>query len=370
MGECLICHSRSPLISRSLGVCLACIRRDPPRALEITNKAHESARSRFSLPPCPPRDDGGVPCNGCANNCLIGVGRTGYCGLVKNIEGRLVRFGGTPEKGVLEWYYDPLPTNCVSSWFCPGCTGRGYPLHSYSPGPEFGYFNLAVFYGSCSFDCLFCQNWHYRSLSTKHSPTFSAKELALKVKDKKVSCICFFGGDPSTQMPHSLETCRIAYEIARDSGRILRLCWESNGNFTKDAAVTAGEYALNSGGNIKFDIKAWDENLNMALCGISNRSALENFKSLGRLHRKRPDPPLLSASTLLVPGYIDPVEVGKIAEFIGSIDRTIPYTLLAFYGCYAMVDLPTTTRSLAIECKQAALKHLDNVSIGNVHLLS
>jgi len=198
----------------------------------------------------------------------------------------------------------------------------------------------------------------------------SAEELASKVKDRRVSCICFFGGDPSTQMPHSLETCRVATEIARGSGRILRLCWESNGHFAKDMAMAAGEYALNSGGNIKFDLKAWDENLNIALCGVSNRSALQNFKSLGSLHMKRPDLPLLSASTLLIPGYIDAEEVGMIAEFISSVDPKIPYTLLAFYGCYAMGDLPTTSRSLAMECKQAALKHLENVSIGNVHLLS
>ena len=370
MGECLLCNTKSLLISDSIGVCLSCVRKNPAGALSITSKAHGMARSKFGLPPFPPRDKSGIPCNGCANRCSLGVGRTGFCGLVKNVDGKLVRFGGAPERGVLEWYYDPLPTNCVSSWFCPGCTGRGYPSFSYSLGPEFGYFNLAVFYGSCSFDCLFCQNWHYRYLSTKRSPTMSAKDLALKISDRRVSCICFFGGDPSTQMPHSLETCRIACEIARDSGRILRLCWETNGHLTHDMAMAAGEYALNSGGNIKFDIKAWDENLNIALCGISNREALKNFKSLGSIYEKRPDPPLLSASTLLIPGYIDSQEVEKIAEFIGSIDRKIPYTLLAFYGCYAMSDLPTTSRSLAIECKKSALKHLDNVSIGNPHLLS
>ncbi|MCX8182303.1 MAG: radical SAM protein [Candidatus Methanomethyliaceae archaeon] len=339
-------------------------------AIEITSESHKSTRSKFGLPPSPPRDEGGAQCKGCANNCKLWNGSTGYCGLVKNIDGRLVRLGGTPDRGVLEWYYDPLPTNCVSSWFCPGCTGRGYPIYSYSQGPELGYYNLAVFYGSCSFDCLFCQNWHYRSLSAKASPTISSKDLALKIKERRVSCICFFGGDPSTQMPHSLETCRIASEIARDSGRILRLCWETNGHFTREAAMSAYEYALKSGGNIKFDIKAWDESLNIALCGVSNRSALDNFKSLGKLYGKRPDPPPLSASTLLIPGYIDAEEVEMIADFISSVDRTIPYTLLAFYGCYAMGDLPTTSRSLAIECKQAALKHLDHVSIGNIHLLS
>lgn len=370
MGKCLLCQTRSPTISSSLGVCLACIRRRPSEALEITSRVHRETRSRFGLPPFPPRDSDGIACSGCANGCIIGPGRVGFCGLVRNVDGKLQRFGGTPERGVLEWYYDPLPTNCVSWWFCPGCTGRGFPVYAYSSGPEIGYYNLAVFYGSCSFDCLYCQNWHYRSLSARHSPSVSAGELASKAGERKVSCICYFGGDPSTQMPHSLETSRVAYEKAIESGRILRICWESNGNFSPEAVMVAAEYALKSGGNIKFDIKAWDDNLNIALCGISNHNPLKNFRSLGALYQKRPEVPLLSASTLLVPGYIDTEEVRGIAEFISSIDPSIPYTLLAFYGCYAMSDLPTTSRLQAIECKEVALKHLEHVNIGNVHLLS
>ncbi len=370
MGECLICRTRSPKISGSLKVCLACIRKHPSEALGITSRVHEDTRRRFGLPPYPPRDPDGLECKICANNCSLGVGRTGFCGLVKNVDGRLVRFGGTPDKGILEWYYDPLPTNCVASWFCPGCTGRGHPNFAYTSGPEYGYLNLAVFYGSCSFDCLYCQNWHYRSLSAKRSPSVSAEELAHKSMERKVSCICYFGGDPSTQMPHSLETSRIAYEFSKKSGRIIRLCWETNGNFSREMAMAAGEYALKSGGNIKFDLKAWDESLNISLCGVSNRATLDNFRSLSSLYRKRPELPVLSASTLLVPGYIDAEEVEMIAEFISSIDRSVPYTLLAFYGCYMMGDLPTTSWSLALECKDAALKHLDNVTIGNLHLLS
>jgi len=101
----------------------------------------------------------------CSNNCRIGLNEKGFCGLVLNIDGHLARMGGIPERGVLEWYYDPLPTNCVAWWFCPGCTGSGYPKYAYKPGAETGHANLAVFYGACSLDCLFCQNWHYRRMS-------------------------------------------------------------------------------------------------------------------------------------------------------------------------------------------------------------
>ena len=90
----------------------------------------------------------------------------------------------------------------------------------------------------------------------------------------------------------------------------------------------------------------------------------------GKLYEKRPDLPVLSASTLLVPGYIDAIEVEKIAKFTSKINPQIPYTLLAFYPCYIMNDLPTTSRKQALECKKAAENHLKNVRVGNLHLLS
>jgi len=370
MGACLICGEKAATISKSLGVCLRCIRNKHEEALEITRLVHAKSRAVFGLPSRPPQDAGGLPCGVCANNCIIGSDNSGFCGLVWNVGERLVRFGGTADKGVLEWYYDGLPTNCVSWWFCPGCTGSGYPKYAYKQGAEFGYANLAVFYGACSYDCLFCQNWHYRNLSVKHKPVMSAEALAAKV-DKHVSCICYFGGDPSPQMPHSLEVSHIALEKAEAEKRILRICWETNGYMNSKLAEKVAEYALESGGNIKFDLKTWSEEVNLALCGVSNKPTLANFKMIGeRFYKKRPELPVLSASTLLVPGYIDAEEVEGIAKFISKIDPNIPYTLLAFYPCYVMNDLPTTSRKQALECQKAAEKHLKNTRIGNIHLLS
>jgi len=370
MGKCLVCGEKADTISDSLGVCVKCIRGKPERALEITKQVHAKSRAVFGLPSEPPKDADGLPCGVCANSCIIGVGESGFCGLVWNVEGRLVRFGGTAEKGILEWYYDSLPTNCVSWWFCPGCTGSGYPKYAHKPEAEYGYSNLAVFYGACSHDCLFCQNWRYRNLSVRHKPVLSAADLAAKV-DKYVSCICYFGGDPSPQMPHSLEVSRTALEKAQAEKRILRICWETNGYMNPKFAERATEMALESGGNIKFDLKVWSEALSLALCGVSNKPTLTNFRTIGeKFYERRKEVPLLCASTLLVPGYVNVEEVEGIAKFISEIDASIPYTLLAFYPCYVMNDLPTTSRKQALECQKAAEEHLNKVRIGNIHLLS
>ncbi len=370
MGKCSICGVSSPLISGNLGVCAKCIKEKPSEAFKVVERVRRTSRSIFGLPPKVPRSPHGVPCGMCANECLIESGESGFCGLTQNKNGRLIRLGGTSERGILEWYYDALPTNCVAWWFCPGCTGAGYPKYAYKATAEVGYKNLAVFYGACSLDCLFCQNWHYRYLSQKLTPYLSSEELASKVNEK-VSCICFFGGDPSVQMPHAIRTSEIALKKAEGEGRILRICWETNGNMRREFAIKAAELSLKSGGIIKFDLKAWDENLHMALCGVSNRSSLENFRIIGEKYlRKRPEVPVLTASTLLIPGYICAGEVERIAEFIASVDSRIPYTLLAFYPQYVMDDLPTTSRKQAYECYEVAKKHLENIRIGNIHLLS
>jgi len=136
-------------------------------------------------------------------------------------------------------------------------------------------------------------------------------------------------------------------------------------------AEKAAEYTLQSGGNIKFDLKTWSEELNIALCGVSNKHTLKNFKMLGeKFYKQRPELPMLSASTLLIPGYVNCEEVENIAKFISETDPNIPYTLLAFYPCYVMKDLPTTSKRQAMKCKKAAEKHLKNTRIGNLHLLS
>jgi pyruvate formate lyase activating enzyme len=134
-----------------------------------------------------------------------------------------------------------------------------------------------------------------------------------------------------------------------------------------DAAV---RYSLETGGCIKFDLKAFDEDLNVALTGISNRRTLENFARAARRFNERRQPPLLVASTLLVPGYVDRDQVDKIAQFIAALDPQIPYALLAFAPHFYMSDLPCTSASEAQEAAVAArAAGLYHVRVGNQHLL-
>jgi pyruvate formate lyase activating enzyme len=286
----------------------------------------------------------------CAQECRIGEAETGYCGLRTVRDSRLVNLAGIPQRGILEWYRDPLPTNCVADWVCAGRR-------------QSGYHNLAVFYASCTLDCLGCQNWHFRVASPNQSQGVTAKQLA-DVANAETFCVCFFGGDPASQMAHALAAAR---HLANQG---VAVCWETAGTANPKMLDFAVQLSLESGGCIKFDLKAYDEVLHTVLTGGSNRRSLENFARAARRVSERPDPPLVVASTLLVPGYVDAAEVARIAGFIADLNPGIPYSLLGFAPHFRMTDLPRTSARHALEAQAAARRAgLKNVHIGNRHLL-
>lgn len=361
---CTNCGKEATPLSQTLPLCLECLRSGKEAIDPIIVEAHHHSRELFQLVDQPPQDASGKSCKICVNKCRIPEGGWGYCGLRTQQRGNLQ--GVSDKEGNVSWYYDGLPTNCVADWVCPGGTGVGYPKFSNTNSPEYGFKNLAVFYHGCSFDCLFCQNWTHRE-RIWDKKRVHPEELASAV-DEKTSCICYFGGDPTPQLPHAIEVSEKALE--RTKGRILRICWETNGSMNPALLEKIVELSLISGGCIKFDLKAWDDHLHRAVCGVSNDRTKKNFEWVAQWTEKRPEPPLLIASTLLLPGYIDEQEVRNISRWIASLNPDIPYSLLAFYPQFFFKDLPTTSRRLAFRCKEVAEEAgLRRVKIGNMHLL-
>lgn len=366
-GVCKICGKKTKFLSEILGICLDCIRLRPDEVKSIIMEAHKSIREKHGLPGEPPRTLNGIRCNICANECRIGVGERGYCGLRWNEEGRLVSLS-TPREALLHAYLDPHVTNCCAAWFCPAGTGAGYPRYAYREGPEVGYYNYAVFFYGCNFDCLYCQNATHKNL--REAETVRIEEFVEAIlRNYRISCVCYFGGSPEPQLPFALEASRLLLEgTGRD--RKLRMCFEWNGCGNPELVDKAAETALKSGGNIKFDLKCFDPTLSLALSGVSNMRAYENFRRIAeKFYEERPHLPVLTATTLLVPGYVDKHEVGRIARFIASLNPEIPYSLLIFHPDYYMYDLPVTPRRQVEECFKEASKFLKRVHIGNLQLL-
>jgi pyruvate formate lyase activating enzyme len=88
-----------------------------------------------------------------------------------------------------------------------------------------------------------------------------------------------------------------------------------------------------------------------------------------KYYSQRPKHPVISATTLLIPGYVNEEEVEGIARFISNLDKSIPYSLLVFHPDSFLSDLPNTPRKQVNACFEKAQKYLSNVHIGNKHLL-
>jgi pyruvate formate lyase activating enzyme len=366
MGKCRHCGGESRVISDQLGYCGPCLRRHFDQAWPDLQELHHQSRQAFQLPEEPPRDPRGKTCTLCFHACQIPEGGVGFCG-ARRVEGGKIR-GGTPVGASLSFYHDPLPTNCVADFFCPGGTGRGYPTYAYVDGPERGYANLAVFYHACNFNCLFCQNWTFKKY-TFRGERLSASDLA-RAAHPRTACLCYFGGDPTPQLPHALAAARLAVAKAQEDGRILRICWETNGAMQAGWLKPLVESSLASGGIIKFDLKAFSPEMHLALTGVSNSQTLKNFAALAPQVTERPEVPLLTCSTLMVPGYVDLEEIHGLARFIATLNPDIPYSLLAFYPQFYLNDLPTTSRDFAFKARQVALEAgVKRVNLGNLHLL-
>ncbi len=365
---CNICKLRDVGISEILGICVDCIREKPEDVYQFIINAHKSSRKLYGLTPFPSKKSGGIRCNICANECVILEGEKGYCGLRRVEDGRLISLADS-DKGLLHTYPDPHVTNCCASWFCPGGTGSGYPKYSYNDRkPEYNYNNFSAFLYGCNFDCLFCQNSSHKNI--EEGMAITADEFSKKVlSDSRYSCICYFGGSPEPQLPFVINVSKKIGE-KKIKNRIIRICFEWNGCGNQELVRKVAEISLNSGGNMKFDLKCFNHSLSMALSGISNEMAYQNFEMIARdYYERRDNLPMLTATTLLVPHYVDVVEIEHIAKFIAELNPEIPYSLLIFHPDHFMSDLPITPKKQVEECYKTAKRYLRNVHIGNIHLL-
>ena len=305
MFTCSLCNQNPA--AEILKICSRCLK-DYTQTKDLLTP-HHSMRTYYSLPLQPPKHKKGVICKNCSNTCELAPGKTGYCGVRTN-EGGEIKIITQPQNILASYYFDPLPTNCCASWFCRGSCKKGY--------------NLAVFFYGCSFDCLFCQNASHKHIARAQSTSIQdLLQIAIK---SEVRCVCFFGGSPEPQLELALQ---FSEKLITQSGNTKHICWEWNGSGNPSMVRKAVEISARSGGTVKFDLKAFTPQLALALCGVDNKRSMANFKLIAEEYKTEN---MLTATTLLVPYYVDEDEVDNIAHYIAEQNETIPYSLLVFHS--------------------------------------
>jgi pyruvate-formate lyase-activating enzyme len=105
---------------------------------------------------------------------------------------------------------------------------------------------------------------------------------------------------------------------------------------------------------VSVGFKAFREDLHIDYTGKSNVRILENFVNIYKSDVQ------LSAETVLIPEYIDAQEIGRIAQFIASVDKNIRLQIDAYFQAG---DNPwrRPTMSELDEAVAEAKKYLNNV---------
>jgi pyruvate-formate lyase-activating enzyme len=195
------------------------------------------------------------------------------------------------------------------------------------------------------YDCHLAETRDHIFDETKKSPQTPERFLDLEeviqiLRNLDVSQVVFMGAEPTIdrQLPQLAETLHRefrSYNILLTNGFKLP--------------------SLEAIDEVVFSLKAYTDSLHRHYTGRSNRKALENFVSLYNSGIK------LRAESVLIPEYIDHLEIENIARFIASVDKGIPYRIDA----YIPIGANPWRRPNPEEMQKAvstARKHLLNVS--------
>jgi pyruvate formate lyase activating enzyme len=212
----------------------------------------------------------------------------------------------------------------------------------------------------CNFKCLNCQNWsisQYPDNGFKQRGYPLPEDLAEECVSMLVSPsgelmgadrVFFSGGEPTIHLPYIEKVVEEAREIKPD----VKINFDTNGYMTEKSL----ERILSFTTSITYDIKAYNDEVYLALTGASAQPVLRNAQHIGKYARDK----LWEYRILVIP-EINEDEIKPLAEFITDIDPSLPVCFLAFRPNFVLENHPGASRNLMESCvavaKASGLKH-------------
>jgi pyruvate formate lyase activating enzyme len=155
--------------------------------------------------------------------------------------------------------------------------------------------------------------------------------------------IFFSGGEPSIHLPYIEEVIAEARKLSPD----LKVNFDTNGYLTSASL----EKVLKFTTSITYDIKAFNDEVHLALTGASSRPVLRNAKQIGHFAKDK----LWEYRILVIPA-INEDEIEPLCDFIADIDANLPVCFLAFRPNYALEHHPGAASRLMDRCVDIAKK--------------
>jgi len=294
-----------------------------------TDKRSGTLSSLYSL-----HRDGSLTCKVCAHGCHLKEGQRGICVVHQNIGGELVCL--VYGRLVAE-YVDPIEKK---------------PIFHVLPGS----LSYSVATRGCNFRCSHCQNASISQLGRRENVTSSGvmrkpEELVEAAVETGCRSISYTYVEPSVFFEYAYDCCVLAAEKG------LKNVFVSNGYMTEQATEILAPVL--SAANI--DIKAFSDSFYKNVCGARLQPVLDSVRLLKELGV------WVEVTTLVIPGLNDSDnELAKIADFLASIDVSIPWHVTGFYPTYKMLDTASTPVATLKRARQIGLESgLRHVYAGN-----
>ena len=280
-----------------------------------------------------PEADGAVRCALCPRGCLVSEGRSGYCGVRKNICGELQSLSyGHPVSVAI----DPIEKK---------------PLAMFMPGTRT--FSFGTF--GCNLGCVFCQN---DSLSRGfyddgHDYEFVKPETIVKLAlEYRCPSISYTYNEPTVFAEYIIEIAELAHKAG------LKNVLVSNGYICDEASDEL--YPLIDAANI--DMKGCRADFYPQMCGAELQPVLDSIQKLHRLEKH------IEITTLVIPGKNDDEE--SLTEWLKWAERNlgldIPLHFSAYHPAYKC-RIPRTSPSTLYAIRDLAVSRgFSNVFLGNI----
>lgn len=279
-------------------------------------------------------EDKSVHCYLCSHHCKIAQAQYGFCGVRRNVDGRLY----THAYGrVVAAHIDPIEKK---------------PLYHFLPGSAS--FSVATI--GCNFRCGFCQNWQISQASFKDEPLsgqdLSPAQIAALAVKHKCKSISYTYTEPTIFFEYALETAKLAKEKG------LANVFVTNGYMTAECIRMIRPHL--DAANI--DLKFFKDDAYKRICSARLAPVLDSIKLMHDLGI------WVEITTLVVPGQNDsPQHLAGIAGFIFGIDKNIPWHISGFHPDYKFDKYSATPESSLEAGREIGLSAgLKFVYLGNV----
>ena len=192
---------------------------------------------------------------------------------------------------------------------------------------------------------MFCQNY-----TTSQAPRegryieqedITPEEIIELAKKHDCQSIAYTYNEPTIFLEYALDCMKLAKK------NNIKNIFISNGYFSKQTLGLIEPY-LDA---VNIDLKSFNPEFYSKIVGAKLEGVLDSLKLVAKTKI------WLEVTTLVIPGKNDsPEEMKSIASFVKEeLGEDVPFHISAFFPCYKMADVPSTSAETLVKAKKIAL---------------